>query len=190
LWDDSASMGTRDVPLSSGGSGMLTRREAIAKLTDDATWAPLRERMNVILQSFSAPEAGRRTDLHEPLEQAPERVKNLAGVVLISDGDWNDGPPPVQAATKLRLKGVPVFSVPVGSTARLPDIELVSLGAPTFGVVGKAVRIPFTIDSTMPREYLTAVTLKTSDGDVLTEEVRIAPMGRTSGSVLWKPNKV
>jgi hypothetical protein len=188
LWDNSPSMDTRDVPMA-GSSGLTTRREAIAKLTDDATWEPLRERMNVIVQPFSGPQLGQRTDLHDPLAQAPEKVKNLAGIVLISDGDWNDGPPPVQAATKLRLKGVPVFSVPVGSTTRLPDIELVSLGAPTFGVVNKAVRIPFSIDSTLPREYLTTVTLKTSEGDEVTEEVRIAPMGRTNGSLLWKPAK-
>src|SRR6059058_4105972 len=138
--------------------------------------------MNVVVQPFSASESGRRTDLHEPLAEAPEKYKNLIGVVLISDGDWNEGLPPVQAATKLRLKGVPVFAVPVGSSTRLPDVELLSLGAPTFGVAGKAVRIPFTIESTLPREYLTGVTLKTSDGDEITEEVRIAPMGRTNGA--------
>jgi hypothetical protein len=187
LWDDSPSMGTRDV---ASGSGQITRRDAIAKLIDDATWTPLRERLNVIVQPFSGATPGHRTDLYEPLAQAPDKVKNLAGVVLISDGDWNDGPPPVQAATKLRLKNIPVFSIPVGSTSRLPDVELVSLGAPTFGVVGKAVRIPFSIDSTLPREYLTTVTLKTSEGEEVTEEVRIAPMGRTNGSVLWKPAKV
>jgi hypothetical protein len=190
LWDNSPSMETRDAPLGpSAGSKMGTRREAIAKLIDEATWAPLRDRMNVIVQPFSGPETGKRTDLYEPLAQAPDKVKNLAGVVLISDGDWNDGPPPVQAATKLRLKGVPVFSVPVGSTTHLPDIELLTLGAPTFGVAGKAVRIPFTIDSTLPREYLTTVTLKTSDGEEITEEVRIAAMGRTTGSIQWKPTK-
>src|SRR5204863_5450269 len=133
--------------------------------------------------------AGQRTDLHEPLVQALEKVKTLIGIVLISDGDWNEGPPPVQAAAKLRLKGVPVFSVPVGSSTRLPDVELLSLGAPTFGVAGKAVRIPFTIESSLPREYLTTVSLRTNDGDEVTEEVRIAPMGRTSGSLLWKPKK-
>ncbi len=190
LWDNSTSMDTRDVPHGTGGSTLMTRREAIASLTNDAAWTSLRERMDVIVQPFSAPGPGNRTDLYEPLAQAPEKVKNLIGVVLISDGDWNEGPPPVQAATKLRLKGIPVFSVPVGSTTRLPDIELVSLGAPTFGVAGKAVRIPFTIDSTMPREYLTTVTLKTSDGDEVAQEVKIAPMGRTSGSVVWKPTKV
>ena len=145
--------------------------------------------MNVVVEPFATPRSGSRTDLYEPLSQAPEKFKNLIGVVLISDGDWNEGLPPVQAATKLRLKGVPVFAVPVGSSTRLPDIELQSLGAPTFGVTGKAVRIPFTIESSMPREYLTTVRLKTSDGDEVTEEVRIAAMGRTTGSLLWKPTK-
>jgi hypothetical protein len=191
LWDNSASMDTRDVPPGTGGSSApASRREATAKLTDEATWASLRERMNVIVQPFASPEPGRPTDLHVPLAQAPEKYRNLIGVVLISDGDWNEGPPPVQAATKLRLKGIPVFSVPVGSPTRLPDVELLSLGAPTFGVVGKSVRIPFTIESTLPREYLTTVALTTSDGDKVTEEVRVAPMGRTSGSLLWKPTNI
>jgi hypothetical protein len=190
LWDNSTSMETRDVPLSPNpGSALASRREAIAKLTDEAAWTALRERMDVIVQPFASPEAGRRTDLHEPLAQTPEKVKNLIGIVLISDGDWNEGPPPVQAATKLRLKGIPVFAVPVGSSTRLPDIDLLSLGAPTFGVAGKSVRIPFTIESTLPREYLTTVSLKTSDGDEVTKEVRIAPMGRTGDSLLWKPTR-
>jgi hypothetical protein len=187
LWDNSKSMETRDV--ASGGASLISRQEAIAHLTDEAAWTSLRERMNVVVQPFSSPEPGHGTDLHEPLAQAPEKMKNLIGIVLVSDGDWNEGPPPVQAATTLRLKGIPVFSVPVGSTTRLPDVELLALGAPTFGVVGKSIRIPFTIESSLPREYLTTVSLKTSDGDEVTEEVRIAPMGRTIGSLLWKPTK-
>jgi hypothetical protein len=189
LWDNSKSMETRDMPHSSGSAPMVSRHEAITNLIDDGAWTSLRERMNVVLQPFSSPQLGQGTDLYEPLAQTPEKVKNLVGIVLISDGDWNEGPPPVQAATALRLKGIPVFSVPVGSTTRLPDVELLSLGAPTFGVVGKSVRIPFTIESSLPREYLTTVSLKTSDGDEVTEEVRIAPMGRTNGSLLWKPTK-
>ncbi len=189
LWDNSVSMATRDVPLGPGSSALVSRSEAIARLTEESAWAPLRDRLDVILQPFPPLGSGRRTDLHEPLAQAPEKVKHLVGVVLISDGDWNEGPPPVQAATALRMKGVPVFTVPVGSPTRLPDIELLSLGAPTFGVAGKAVRIPFAIESTLPREYITTVSLKTSDGDEVSEEVRIAPMGRTTGSLLWKPKR-
>ena len=64
--------------------------------------------------------------------------------MLASDGDWNEGPPPVQAAARLRIKGVPILAVPVGSRTRLPDVELLSLDLPTFGIAGKSVRIPFT----------------------------------------------
>lgn len=188
LWDASTSMETRDVSASGlPGSAMTTRREAIAALTEASAWDKLHERMNVVIQPIAAPEPGRGSDLHDPLAQAPEKFKNLLGVVLASDGDWNEGQPPVQAAAKLRLKGVPVFAVTVGSATRLPDIELLSLDAPTFGITGKSVRIPFTIESSLPREYATTVTLKTSEGDDVTKEIRIAPMSRTSDSIIWKP---
>ncbi len=187
LWDNSTSMETRDVPLGdASGSAWVSRRESIVYLTEESAWTSLRERMDVVLEPFAPSIAGRLTDLHAPLAQASEKFKNLSGVVLISDGDWNAGPPPVQAATTLRLRGIPVFCVPVGSPTRLPDIELLSLDAPTFGVAGKSVRIPFTIESTLPREYLTTVSLKTSDGDEVTKEIRVAAMGRTSDALLWK----
>lgn len=192
LLDDSSSMGTRDVVPSESPvtSPLITRREAIAPLKDPATWGQLRSQFNVIVQSFASPESASGSDLHEPLGQAPEKFKNLLGVVLVSDGDWNVGQPPVQAAARLRLKGIPVLAVPVGSPTRLPDIELLSLDAPTFGIVGKSVRIPFTLESSLPRDFLTTVTLRTSDGEQVTKELRIAAMGRTSDWILWKPKTV
>jgi hypothetical protein len=188
LWDDSSSMNTRDVvPPGRPTAGPSTRREAIAALTRASSWAKLGDRMNVVIQPFSPARSGHGSDLHGPLAQAPEQFKNLRGVVLASDGDWNEGPPPVQAAARLRMRGVPVFAVPVGSRTRLPDVELLSADVPTFGVAGKAVRIPFTIDSALPREYATNVTLRASDGDEVSKEVHIAPMGRTSDWLVWKP---
>ena len=188
LVDNSASMDTRDVPQADKpGSTPFTRKESIAPLLDPASWAKLKDRMNVVIQPFAADSPGRGSDLNAPLAKAGETIPNLLGVVFASDGDWNEGPPPVQAATALRMKGVPIFAVPVGSASRLPDIELLSLDAPTFGIAGKSVRIPFTIESALPREYVTTVTLKSSDGDEVTKEVRIAPMGRTSDWVMWKP---
>src|SRR5262245_29779589 len=57
LWDNSTSMDTRDVPPRTGGSTTpMTRREAVAPLTDEAAWAALQTRMNVVVQPFSAPE--------------------------------------------------------------------------------------------------------------------------------------
>jgi hypothetical protein len=188
LWDASPSMDTRDVlHADKPGSAPTTRREAIARLTDMSSWNELRTRWSVLIQPFSREQAGRGSDLNAPLAQVAEKVANLRGIVLASDGDWNEGPPPVQAAGRLRMKGVPVFAVPVGSPTRLPDVELLSLDAPTFGVAGKSVRVPFTIESSLPREYLTTVTLRASDGEDVTKEVRVAPMGRTSEWILWKP---
>lgn len=190
LWDASASMATRDVIAgNSPTAAPATRREAIEPLTRDDTWQPLRERFNVTVQPFSQPQAGSGTDINTPLTAAAEKLQSLAGVVLASDGDWNQGEPPVEAAVRLRLANVPVFTVPVGSPQRLPDVELLSLDAPTFAIVGKSVRIPFTIESTLPREFTTSVVLRASNGDEVTKDVRVAPQGRTSDAVVWKPKE-
>jgi hypothetical protein len=191
LWDSSPSMDTRDViGAEAAPTSLATRREAVSPLVDSTFWNSLAERLTVEIQPFSPAGTSHGTDLFQPLAEAPQRFKNLRGVVLASDGDWTAGSPPVQAASALRLKGIPVFVVPVGSSSRLPDVELLSLDSPTFGIAGKSVRIPFTIESTLPREHVVTVVLKTSDNDEVTKEVRIAPMGRTSDWVIWKPKAV
>src|SRR3954452_1480814 len=191
LWDGSASMTTRDaLPAGSPTATPATRHEAIDPLTKDDTWKSLRERFDVAIEPFSQPKAGSGTNINAPLIATVEKMQSLAGVVLVSDGDWNEGEPPVEAAVRLRLANVPVFAVPVGSPQRLPDVELLSLDAPTFAIAGKSVRIPFTIESTLPREFSTTVTLKTSNGDEVTKEVHIAPQGRTNDAIVWKPKEI
>ena len=191
LWDSSKSMDTQDVSIGEPTPGtMASRRVVIAPLTESTFWHSLQERWTVVTESFSPSESTPGTNLYEPLAHSPERFKNLRAVVLTSDGDWNEGNSPVQAATALRLKGIPVFAVPVGSSSRLPDVELLSLDLPTFGISGKSVRVPFTIESTLPREYVTTVVLKASDGEEVVKDVRIAAMGRTSDWILWKPKSL
>lgn len=190
LYDASASMATRDqfdpaAPSAPPGA----RSDAASVVGSSATWAPLAEQFDVIIQPFAgAPGAG--SNLYQPLAAASEEISRLRGIVLASDGDWNQGEPPVLAATRLRLKGIPVLVAPLGRRERLPDVELLSLDAPTFGVAGKSVRIPFTIESSLPREYMTTVVLTTGDGEELTAEVRVAPHGRTTDSIVWKPAEV
>ena len=191
LWDASPSMETRDViDARQPGAAPLTRHDAIQSLTEQSTWKELAQRMKIAIEPIAAPQPGHGTDLYAPLAAAISKFPNLRGIVLASDGDWTEGEPPVQAAARLRLTEIPVFAVKVGSRTRLPDVEILSLDAPTFGIAGKAVRIPFTIDSSLPREYATTVTLKTSDGDVVTKEVQIAPMARNHDWILWKPKSI
>jgi hypothetical protein len=188
LWDASPSMDTKDADSpGSKETKLVSRHEAIAPLTDGAFWKQLEGRFQVVVQPFSGPGGRGGTELYGPLATAPTKFKNLVGVVMVSDGDWNAGLPPVEAATLLRLKEVPVLAVPVGKRDRLPDVEVRSVDAPTFAIQGKSVRVPFTIESSLPRDYITTVTLRTSNGEEVSKEVRIAAMGVTSDWLAWKP---
>lgn len=195
VWDDSTSMDTRDI-VNSASKEAQSRRAVIEAFIKNPKWEELKKKLDVIVQPLSeataadAEGAKGGTNLHDPLANLAKNSNNLRGIVLASDGDWNEGKPPVLAASNLRLKGVPIYSIPVGNTSRLPDLELLALDAPTFGVAGKAVRIPFSIESTLPREHLATVKLTTSDGEEITKEVRIAAMGRTSDWLVWKPKTV
>jgi hypothetical protein len=192
LSDVSGSMETRDVldEGSSGGSAR-TRTESIQPLTDDLLWQPLAERFQVVFEQFSSslPEPSDGTDLQTALADALKRHSNLTAVVLGSDGDWNIGGPPARAAGQLRMKKVPVFAVAAGSESRLPDLELVRVDAPTFGVLGKPLRIPFVLDSSLPRDTVATLTLKPSSGPPVTQQVTVPANGQLSETILWTPEK-
>ena len=184
LVDGSRSMDTRDVV---SAAAPRSRREAVAELATSDFWRPLEDRYQVVVEPFSvAPEAS-ATDLGGPLAAVAERFGSLRAVVLASDGDWNDGDSPLEAARRLRLTQVPVFAVPAGSQTKLPDVELVSLDCPTMGVAGKPVRVPFTITSSLPTERVVPVTFATSAGETLRKDVRLPPMATVTDWIYWSP---
>jgi hypothetical protein len=90
------------------------------------------------LERWSAPPAAGGsaafTDLRLPLVRALERSGSdgtkILGVVLLTDGQHNWGPPPVAKAAELGERGVPVYPVPLGPRTPPPDASVVSLQAP------------------------------------------------------------
>jgi uncharacterized membrane protein len=193
LHDASRSMDTRDVVLTGSAAraaGPQTRREAIAALLTSEFWKPLADRFQVEIAAFSpAPDAA-GSDYAEPLASALDRFASLRSVVLVGDGDWNEGVAPSAAAQALRLAQVPVVAVAVGSETKLPDVDLASLDCPTVGVAGKPVRVPFTIQTSLPTERVVVVDFKASNGDALRKEVRLPAMGATTDWVYWTPRDV
>ena len=143
-----------------------------------------------MVEPFSPVPPGEGTNLGAALAGAQERFAGLRAVVLVSDGDWNKGAPPAEAAQGLRLQQVPVMAVSVGSETRLPDVELVSLDCPTVGVAGKPVRVPFTITSSLATERVVPVTVRTSTGETLRKDVRLPAMGTVTDWVYWTPTAV
>ena len=192
LADSSRSMETRDI-IDPGNPAAepKSRADLVKRLTDPAAWREIEQRMNVILEPFSSdaqpPEEG--TDLNVALSRAAEKHARLHAVVLLTDGDWNSGEPPAQAATRLRMREVPVFAVPLGSESRLPDVELKSFDVPTFAVAGKPLRAPFTIESSLPRDEPATIEMKSSTGEVITKSVVLPAMSRLQDVITWKPEK-
>ncbi|NJM38547.1 MAG: VWA domain-containing protein [Akkermansiaceae bacterium] len=183
LWDDSKSMTTVDAPLPpvlSAKSEVVSRAEWVKSAIASDLWKPLAANgaNEVITAPFATPPASGEsssalagTDLETPLTDILSKQNNLRAVVLLSDGDYNLGQPPVAAAQKLRLRGVPLFPISVGSNVRLPDLDLLSVTAPTYGIVGENVQIPFSIRSSLDRTVRTIVRLRDESGKERTKNI-------------------
>ncbi|MFM8633688.1 MAG: hypothetical protein ACKOEX_02575 [Planctomycetia bacterium] len=202
LVDDSRSMSTADVTVtgssddaSTAAPTIVSRKQAISSLLDPDFWKPLEDCSMVRISEFSSAEARPGepsppgTNLFDPLDAVSRGETNLKAVVLVSDGDWNEGRPPAQAATTLRMAGIPVMTVPVGSVTPLPDIAVTSIDSAVTGVADKPFRIPFTIKSTLPREQPVTVVVETSDGERFSKDVRLASMATTTDAVYWTPGE-
>lgn len=198
LWDDSKSMTTVDAtlpPVLSEKADIVSRAEWVRKSLASDLWKPLEANgaNELISTPFATPPpengptAG--SDLEAPLADLLAKQTNLRAVVMLSDGDYNLGQPPVAAAQKLRLRGVPLFPIPVGSKVRLPDLDLLSVTAPTYGIVGENVQIPFTIRSSLDRQVRTIVRLRDETGKERTKDIIIPPNSETYDSVLWRLEK-
>ena len=202
-YDQSPSMGTLDVlPDGKVETTAISRQQSIQPWLDPQTWRPMRSRFDVLVEGLGGSIgadgseetetklAGGLTNLSRPLSVAVDQSDGVAGVVLISDGDWNDGPSPIESASKLRALGIPVFTVTAGNARKLPDLELINADVPTFGVAGKPIRIPLAIDSSLPRESVIKARLLVGETEEALKEIRIAPMGRTFDAIQWTPEDV
>ena len=207
LWDESNSMKTRDVILTTNSDATLSnaqvsdqaqdlsgtpksRAETIQPLISEEVWksSELTD-LSVVFEPFSSQldPAEEATDLNAGLSRVLDTHANLRGVVLLSDGDWNIGNSPVEAATRFRMRGIPVFAVGVGSKMPLPDLELVSMDAPTYAVVNKQLRIPFVVRSTLGQDRDVSVTLGVNKESTATKLIRVPAMSQAQDNMVWTP---
>ncbi len=194
LWDNSRSMETLDAvlppELSAESEDVVSRADWVEKALAADLWTPLRSggANDLVSMPFARPEETglSGTDLDTPLSELLEKENNVRAVVLLSDGEYNMGPPPVGAAQKYRLRGVPIFTIPVGSETRLPDLDLLTVTAPTYGIVAENVQIPFTIRSSLDRQVRTIVRLRDESGRERTKNIVLAPNTETYDSILWR----
>lgn len=192
LCDASGSMATRDV--TAGPGPAISRAEWLATERGRKFWSPLEATYDVAVSDFAAPPetadpaADPGTDLNAALEPLARAGGAVRAALVISDGDWNAGTPPVAAATRLRLQGIPVFTVVAGSDRHLPDLELVSVAAPAYGLIEETISIPVAVQSRMPREVRTEILLERDGYVVARKPLAIPPMARVQESVAFRPD--
>ncbi len=200
LWDDSKSMLTTDAQLPeilSPKQEITTRADFTKRILESPLWNSLAANgaNEIITRPFAqqpedpALQASAGTDLSQPLEEILQKENNLRAAILISDGDWNLGSPPVSSAQKFLLRKIPLYTIPTGAPARLPDLDLLDINAPTYAIVGENLQIPFSIRSSLNREVRTTVRLRDNSGRERTKAITLPPNKTVFDSILWKLEK-
>jgi len=196
LTDVSSSMTTQDVK--TGTRNVVTREKWLTDQLATNVWAELEKKAKVTVQDFGMSgtddteliKAG--TDIFNALDSQRKKNKNLKAVLILSDGDWNYGAPPQQAAMKLGAEKIPVFTLTVGSDQAQKDLVLESVNPPNFGLLGEQISIPFRIQSHLPEPVKTHVRLTSSRGPSIsiTKPISIPAYGQVHDSIVWAPREI
>jgi hypothetical protein len=173
--DNSASMAVRET------SGL--RSEMIQRVLHDDFLKQLRKRFELKFFSLTgqvqevAPQNldslrynGDVTNLAEGLETIKGELseENLAGILLLSDGNYNQGGNPVRYAGEI---GTPIYSIGIGSTEAMPDMAITDVEANAFAYVGEPTRINATIRSIGYFAERTSLMLREGNGAISTQMV-------------------
>jgi hypothetical protein len=196
LHDASKSMETIDAAIPATPTSeakVVSRAEMSSTTLSSELWNPLAANgKNDLLRipfAKAAPDTIAGTDIDAALNDTLKQHDNLRAVIMLSDGDHNLGQPPVAAAQKMRVRGIPLFAMPIGSTQRIPDIEILTVAAPSYGIVGENVQIPFTIRSSLDREVRTVIRMRDDKGNEQSKNIVIPPNAETYDSLLWRIRK-
>lgn len=194
LEDRSASMNTQDVELNS--QTIVSRTDYVQDLLKTLDTGSIKKTHIIETATFGIPPLDTQnnaiacTDLVKPLEDAIQSSDNLRAIIMFTDGDHNASSSALSQAQRMRTKGIPLFIVPAGSPQSLPDLALQDVKAPTYGIIGETVQIPFTIKSTLGKETRTTLTMTSAaSGKTVTRTVTIPTRGEISDAILWKIEK-
>jgi hypothetical protein len=186
IYDSSGSMKTEDVVDRDGN--VISREKQVADTLAKNIHEKLKSRFDVSVENFAGPDkSDKSTNINSSMLSTLDKSSKLRAVVLISDGSWNEGGNPLDAAIQYRSESVPVFTLSSGRDKFLPDLVLEKVDAPTFGLVNEKILIPFSVRNHLDREVTVNVVLKNTRLVRLEKTIRIMPGQVVSDSVVWQP---
>ncbi len=141
----SARAKVEDAPGRARGSGGVARGAGTSLLGVDAV-------------PTHFPATGRATNIERALRRAVESLGNapVAGVVILSDGGFNAGPPAEDTARYARDRALPIHAVGVGDPARPRNVRVAEILAP----VNVFKQDPFTISARLTSQGLQGQTIR------------------------------
>lgn len=169
-------------------TGLISRSDWIESLQTRPEWTELAEALHLdLIRLGHDPDAPvRQTDLSGALSQAASR-EELSAVLLLSDGGHNAPGSPIPEALQLARRQVPIFSVEMGQTTRLPDLILEPVPFPSYTLINEPLILPVRVRSTLPQEALTEVTLRADGETVDRQPLAIAAGQETTVTLRWVP---
>jgi len=201
IYDGTGSMKSKDAlkaEIFGGKKGYITREEWVKLALDPKFWDDLKldGKTEYFIEPFSAPSekadatelAMTGSDYYQHIDQLLEKHDNLRAIIVLGDGDHNVGSPPSTVAVKALKQRVPIYTIPVGTERYLPDIELLQVDAPEYGIVGETVQIQFAVRSSLDRDLRTKVTLTDKNSGRKVDKQISIPKGAKNHqlSLLWK----
>ncbi|MBL62967.1 MAG: hypothetical protein CMI30_06105 [Opitutae bacterium] len=188
LLDQSLSMETYDVR---EAGKVVTRKQWIELKTnpESSFWTTLKETGETESRAFpSVQEDLNRTDLETPLLEALDRHENLKAVIMVTDGDSNQGDS-MKAAAKYKANGIPIYTFSVGGEKALPDISLEQVDVSPSGLLGEQLVISYRLRSDFPEKVTVKLELMEEgvEKPVKTTTRDIDKEDETRGTLFWKP---
>ncbi len=105
-------------------------------------------------------------------------------VVLLSDGQHNEGEPPVEVAKILGARQMPVFTVGFGSAAKPRDLAILKVAGPESVFAEDRVRGQITLKDDMPAGQPFTVSIR-GDGDAVLWEQKLFTDGKNVRTVAY-----
>jgi len=113
---------------------------------------------------------GDATDITGALEEIKSRLleQNLAGILLLSDGNYTQGGDPGRYAAEI---GVPIHAIGLGSAEVPADIGITHVEANPFAFAGESTPIRVTVRSTSGQREKVSLSLEGAGGEASTTRI-------------------
>ena len=185
-WDNSQSMATEDIVID---DKVIKRSDLTKNLLESPVIKELQTKYNVRMVNYSGQEQNQdATNINHFLKSQIESSEYPRAMVLLGDGDWNEGGDPTETAVQYR-GNIPIFTVGTGSEKYLPDVALENVKPPVYGLINEKISIPFRVLNHLDSDLKSKVTLLSTSGEKVEKQVSVAKGRFIDSNVVWKPTK-